>query len=67
MTPLSETKIRHPYILSSPLDGREEYEPDEELIFELVLVGRAIEYLPYFAYTFIHAGARGLGRGMGSF
>ncbi|QTA91968.1 CRISPR system precrRNA processing endoribonuclease RAMP protein Cas6 [Desulfonema magnum] len=63
----NKDQASHPYILRPPLDGKEEYEPGEELMFELVLVGRAVEYLPYFAYTFIHAGKRGLGRGRGQF
>jgi hypothetical protein len=35
--------------------------PADELPFSLVLIGRAIEYLPYFVFTFLELGRRGLG------
>lgn len=60
-------KVAHPYIIRPPLDERENYAPGEELVFELVLIGKAIDYIPYFAYTFIHMGENGLGRGKGKF
>ena len=60
-------KVAHPYIIRPPLDDREEYEHGEEIEFELVLIGKAMDYLPYFAYTFIQMGENGLGRGKGKF
>lgn len=38
----------HPFVLLPPLEDDRIYEPGEELSFQLTLIGRAIEYLPYF-------------------
>jgi hypothetical protein len=59
--------VAHPYIIRPPLDAREVYGAGEELVFELILVGKAIDYMPYFAYTFVQMGEQGLGRGRGKF
>ncbi|MCX7994980.1 MAG: CRISPR system precrRNA processing endoribonuclease RAMP protein Cas6 [candidate division WOR-3 bacterium] len=53
----------HPFIIEPPLDTRTEYKKDDELTFNLILIGRAIEYLPYFIYTFEMLGEKGIGRG----
>lgn len=51
-----------PFVLEPPLDGRTRYEPGESLDFDLVLVGRGIQYLPYFLVVFQELGQAGLGR-----
>ena len=55
----------HPFVIEPPEETQETYEPGDRLCVGLVLVGRAIEYLPYFIYAFEEMGARGLGRGRG--
>ncbi|MDI6727131.1 MAG: CRISPR system precrRNA processing endoribonuclease RAMP protein Cas6, partial [Smithellaceae bacterium] len=45
-----------------PLEGKREYEPGERLNFNLVLVGKTIDYLPYFIYAFDQMGKTGIGR-----
>ncbi|OQY10108.1 MAG: hypothetical protein B6I30_08850, partial [Desulfobacteraceae bacterium 4572_187] len=60
-------KAPHPYIIRPPLDGVERYGKGKELIFDLILIGKAIDYLSYFAYTFMQMGKNGLGRGRGKF
>lgn len=60
-------KVPHPYVIRPPLDARTEFNPGEILTFELILIGRAIDYLPYFAHTFVQMGECGLGRGRGKF
>lgn len=57
----------HPFIIEPPLDTRRLYEPGEELKFGLVLIGRAIDYLPYFIYTFEELGRIGIGKGRGKY
>ena len=57
----------HPFVIEPSLETRRVYEPGEELTFQLVLVGRAIDYLPYFIYTFDELGRVGLGRGRGRY
>ncbi|MBW1987846.1 MAG: CRISPR system precrRNA processing endoribonuclease RAMP protein Cas6 [Deltaproteobacteria bacterium] len=60
-------KAPHPFIIRPPLEERRDYEPGEQLTFELILIGRARDYLPYFAYTFMEMGKTGLGTGRGKF
>ncbi len=50
-----------PYVLNPPLTSRQAFHPEESLDFELVLIGPAIEALPYFIYAFIEMGKRGIG------
>jgi CRISPR-associated endoribonuclease Cas6 len=63
-------KFRHapaPYVLNPPLTNRQVFRPGDTLDFELVLIGRALDALPYFIYTFMDLGNRGLGRERGRY
>ncbi len=65
-----EKKFRHappPYVLNPPLDNHQAFRPGETLAFDLVLMGRAIDALPYFVFCFIEMGRRGLGRERGRY
>ncbi len=73
-TPIPEQAARmrkytwapHPFVLEPPLDSRTEYAPGDPFEFGLVLVGRAIELLPYFVLAFRRMGQRnGLGKNRG--
>ncbi len=55
----------HPFVIEPPEETREIYEPETEFKVGLVLVGRALDYLPYFIYAFEEMGRRGLGMGRG--
>jgi hypothetical protein len=57
----------HPFVIEPPAEDKNEYEPGERLQFGLVLIGKAIEYLPYFIYTFEELGKKGIGAGRGQF
>jgi len=57
----------HPFVLCPPLEDDRIYEPGEELQFQLTLIGKAIDYLPYFIYTFEELGKMGIGKGRGKF
>ncbi len=59
--------VPHPFVIEPPADSRAEYAPGEQLIFDVVLVGKAQEYMDYFAVTFKELGRAGLGRGRGKF
>lgn len=63
----AQTQAPRPYILEPPLETRQHYEPGEELCFGLVLIGRAVSYLPYFICAFEELGRLGIGRGKGTF
>jgi hypothetical protein len=60
-------QIPRPYVIEAPSGGRGLYRPGERLDFRLVLVGRAIGYLPYFIFTFRELGETGLGLDRGRF
>ena len=56
-----------PFVIEPPLDTRATYEPGDCIPMGLVLIGRAIDYLPYFIHAFEQLGAAGLGPGRGRF
>ncbi len=60
-------RVPHPFIIEPPEESTREYEPGERVSFSLCLVGRAIEFLPYFIVTFEELGNIGLGRGRGKY
>jgi len=57
----------HPFILIPPLDTRHSYEAGHIFHVELILIGKAIESLPYFIYAMIRMGELGLGKQRGQF
>ncbi|GAB6158204.1 CRISPR system precrRNA processing endoribonuclease RAMP protein Cas6 [Desulfotomaculum varum] len=59
--------IPRPFILEPPLDTKTNYAPGEQLTFNLILVGKAIEYLPYFIVSFKELGRNGMGKGRKEF
>ncbi|HPP07473.1 MAG TPA: CRISPR system precrRNA processing endoribonuclease RAMP protein Cas6, partial [Syntrophorhabdaceae bacterium] len=56
-------KIPHPFIIEPPLETKKIYEKGERVNFNLVLIGRANDYMPYFVYTFEELGKIGIGKG----
>lgn len=57
------TRMPHPFVLEPPLEAQRVYAPGESLVLHLVLIGRAIEWLPYFVFTFEELGRVGVGSG----
>ena len=57
----------HPFIIEPPPGTKRGYTPDNEITFGLTLLGRAIDYLPYFIYTFDELGRMGIGKGRGKY
>jgi hypothetical protein len=57
----------HPYIIEPPLTRRRYFNHDDLIFFDIVLIGKANEYLPYFIYTFTEIGRRGIGKEKGKF
>lgn len=55
--------IPRPFVIEPPPETKTEYIPGETLSFHLILIGRAISYLPYFIVVFREMGEAGLGRG----
>ncbi|NQS76738.1 MAG: CRISPR system precrRNA processing endoribonuclease RAMP protein Cas6 [Peptococcaceae bacterium] len=58
----SYSSIPRPFVLEPPLETKTEYAPGEKLCFHLLLVGKAIGYLPYFIVAFRELGEVGIGR-----
>jgi hypothetical protein len=54
--------IPRPFVIKPPLETKETYLPGERLSFDVVLVGKIREYLPYFIVTFKELLQAGLGR-----
>lgn len=57
----------HPFIITPPLEEKRKYNEGETLCFELILIGKSIDFLPYFIYTFDKLGRRGIGKGRGKY
>lgn len=53
--------IPRPFVFRAPLTQQTRFEKDEAFDFELVLVGRALDCLPYFVLSFRELAAEGLG------
>lgn len=56
-----------PYILEPPFNSQVIFNPYDEFTFNLILIGRGIEYLPYFIFVFEELGKRGLGSRRGKY
>lgn len=53
--------VPHPFIIEPPSDNKKHYNKGDSLDFNLILIGKAIDYLPYFIYAFEETGRVGLG------
>ena len=60
-------KVPHPFVIEPPITEKQTFEPGEEFSFHLILIGQAIDYLPYFIYTFTELGKQGIGQGRGKY
>jgi CRISPR-associated endoribonuclease Cas6 len=56
-----------PYVLKPSADNRQVYHPQDTVEFELTLIGRALNALPYFVFAFDQIGRRGLGKERGHY
>jgi CRISPR-associated endoribonuclease Cas6 len=59
--------VPHPFVITPPLEEKRQYRQGETLCFELTLIGKTIDFLPYFIYTFDELGQIGIGRGRGKY
>ncbi|WP_347274283.1 CRISPR system precrRNA processing endoribonuclease RAMP protein Cas6 [Candidatus Kuenenia sp.] len=60
-------KVPHPFVIEPPVTEKQTFAPGEEFSFHLILIGNAIDYLPYFIYTFTELGKQGIGQGRGKY
>lgn len=54
--------VPRPFVIEPPLDHKRQYAAGDALEFGLVIIGRVIEQLPYFLFSFEQLGRMGLGR-----
>ncbi|MEI7769225.1 MAG: CRISPR system precrRNA processing endoribonuclease RAMP protein Cas6 [Chloroflexales bacterium] len=54
--------VPRPFVIEPPLDHKRAYAAGDALEFGLTLIGRGIDYLPYFLVGFEELGKAGLGR-----
>ena len=57
-----QSKAPHPFVIEPPQEYRTEYSPCDRFSFNLILIGDAVDYLPYFVLAFWKLGRRGIGR-----
>ncbi|GAB4375310.1 MAG: CRISPR system precrRNA processing endoribonuclease RAMP protein Cas6 [Calditrichia bacterium] len=62
----SEGVVR-PFVLEPPSSPKRFYLKNEWMSFHLILIGQAVEYLPYFVYCFHRMGQEGIGMDRGRF
>ena len=55
-------EVPRPYVFEPPEDTKMEYAPGERMRFGFTVVGRAVDYMPYFIYAFSKMGEEGVGR-----
>ena len=55
----------HPYVIEPPLETKTDYAPGDGFAIGLTLIGKALDYVPYFIYAFQRLGETGVGRGRG--
>jgi CRISPR-associated endoribonuclease Cas6 len=60
-------KAPHPFLIVPPMEGKRSYNADESLNFGLILIGKAIDYLPYFIFAIEELGKIGIGKNKGKF
>lgn len=49
-----------PYIIEVPFNDKRSFKKDDIIPFTIVLLGKAVNYLPHFIFTFIELGKKGL-------
>ena len=64
---LSNGHAPHPFVLEPELEYPEKIEPETEFTFRLNLIGKGVDYLHFFIFTFGRLGEIGLGKGRGKF
>lgn len=63
----SYTSIPHPFVIEPPLESDRTYEEGDKISFSLLLIGKAVDYLPYFVFTFEEMGKIGIGKKRGTY
>lgn len=59
--------IPRPFVFRPPTGIETAARPGDSLSFDLILIGKALEYFPYFLVTFRELGGQGIGLGRGRY
>lgn len=59
--------VPHPFVIEPPLSDDRVTKKDERISFNLILIGKAVDYLPYFIFTFTELGKQGIGKNRSKF
>ncbi len=59
--------IPRPFVIEPPLDRKTHYGIGESLEWRVVLIGNAVQHIPYFVLAFKALGSTGIGKGRGRF
>jgi hypothetical protein len=59
--------VPHPFIIEPPLDQKRRYGINDRLDFDLILIGRAVGYMPYLIFAFEEVGRVGVGKNYGQY
>lgn len=62
-----EENVPRPFVIGPPLASKRSYHKGDPLQLQLTLVGKSVDYLPYFVYCFERMGKEGIGRERGRY
>ena len=62
-----DQEVWRPYIIEPPLEYGQTYGRDDRLDFGLILIGRAVDYIPFFIFAFEEVGRIGVGKNKGKY
>ncbi len=54
-------EIPRPFVVEPLTNGRHKYDVEDDLVFDMILIGKAIEYLQFFILAIEEMGRRGIG------
>lgn len=60
-------RVPHPFVFEPPQSRKKFFNPEESLTLRIILIGKAIEFSPYFVYAISELGKIGIGKGRGKF
>ncbi len=65
--PSRDEYVPHPFFIEPTLDEKQYYGINDRLDFHLILIGRAVDYIPYFIFAFEEMGRIGIGKNKGKY
>jgi len=60
-------QLPHPFIIEPPIDKKRHYTTDDKLNLYIILIGRAVDFLPYVIRAFKKLGRIGIGKDRGKY